>query len=80
MSVLDTLENINNLTSVEKDVVLYILKHKDHIIDLNLSELAQFTYTSNGTTIRLCHKLGMNGYKDFKIQFIKELEQLFLDF
>lgn len=75
MSVLDTLENINNLTSVEKDVVLYILNHKDHIIDLNLSDLAQFTYTSNGTIIRLCRKLGMNGYKDFKIQFIKDLER-----
>lgn len=37
MSVLDTLENINNLTSVEKDVVLYILNHKDHIIDVTYS-------------------------------------------
>lgn len=75
MAVLDKLESICNLTTIEKEIVKYILENKHQIINLNISDLANVTDTSNATIIRLCHKLGMSGYKEFKIEFVKDLER-----
>ncbi len=75
MAIIDKLESIHNLTNVEKELVRYILEHKDQIIDLNIADLATITDTSNATIIRLCRKLDMSGYKEFKIEFIKDLER-----
>lgn len=75
MAVLDKLESLNQLTTVEKEIVKYILEHKDQIIHLNISDLASMTDTSNATIIRLCRKLDLSGYKEFKIEFVKDLER-----
>ncbi|WP_366936703.1 hypothetical protein [uncultured Clostridium sp.] len=38
------------------------------------SLLAQNTYTSSATIVRLCEKLGLKGYNDFKIKYSAELK------
>ncbi|MFV0394363.1 MAG: MurR/RpiR family transcriptional regulator [Coprobacillaceae bacterium] len=75
MSILQKLESYQNLTSVEQEVVYYILEHQSQIIDLTISDLASITYTSNATIIRICRKLGMSGYKEFKMQLVKDIER-----
>ncbi len=39
---------------------------------MTIKELAANTYSSNATIIRMCHKLGFSGFRDFKIAFVKE--------
>lgn len=76
MALLDKLESIENLTSAEKNIVSYIMEHKDQIDNFTIADLAMMTYTSNSAIIRFCRKLGLTGYKEFKIEFVKELERM----
>lgn len=75
MTILEKLQNSKEFTNVEQEVVAYILANKDTIIDLTILELANVTFTSNATIIRLCKKLGLKGFREFKLQLIKELER-----
>ncbi|MFQ6861702.1 MAG: MurR/RpiR family transcriptional regulator [Beduini sp.] len=74
--LLEQLKNTTLFTPVEQSVCDYILAHPDQISDLSISELSQLSYSSNATIIRLCRKLGLKGYSDFKINLVKELERM----
>ena len=54
----------------------YILGNPDDILQKNINELAQLSYTSTATVSRLCKKLGFKGYKDFKYQYAAEYSHL----
>lgn len=51
----------------EKDLVRYLLEKPEEISKLSIHVLAERTYTSAATIIRLCKKLGFSGYKEFVI-------------
>lgn len=74
--LLEQLKNHSHFTPVEQSVCDYILAHPDQISNLSISELSQLSYSSNATIIRLCRKLGLKGYSEFKITLIKELERV----
>lgn len=57
----------NNLSKTHKRLVDYILQHKDHIISLNISQLAINAQVGEATIIRLAKHLGYRGFADFKI-------------
>ena len=59
----------DNFTDLEKGIANYILDHKDYIVDLKITDLAEITYTSPSTISRFCKKLGEKNYNDFKIHF-----------
>ncbi|MBO7676410.1 MAG: MurR/RpiR family transcriptional regulator, partial [Erysipelotrichaceae bacterium] len=42
---------------------------------LSISALASLTYSSNAAIIRLCRKVGCDGYKDFRIALAQEVEK-----
>lgn len=73
MLIIDQLLEIN-LSESEKLVADYIIKHKDEISNISINKLAKYAYSSNPTIIRLCRKLGLSGYKEFKIKFSSQLE------
>lgn len=75
MSIIERLKSQDDLTPVECELVRYILENQDKIINLNISDLAAITFTSNATIVRLCRKIGLSGYRQFKVQFIKEVEK-----
>lgn len=54
-------------------IAQYILDHPENICNLSIRELAKYTFSSNGAIIRLCRKLGMNGFKDCRIALVSEL-------
>jgi len=58
----------------EKEISRYILNHGDDVLSMSVKELAQNTYTSPATIVRLCKKLGLEGYNDFKIKYSAELQ------
>lgn len=61
-------------TDSQQNVINYIQNNPEKIIYMSIQDLAQETYTSNATIIRICRKLGYKGFKDFKFAFIKEIE------
>lgn len=75
MSIIDKLKLAEELTSAEMETVKYILDNQEEIINLNISDLAAAAFTSNATIIRICRKIGLSGYKEFKIKLVKELER-----
>lgn len=60
------------LTPQEQAVVSYIHQNPECILKLNAKELAQKSYVSSPTIIRLVKKLGFKGYLDFQNTYIQE--------
>lgn len=61
------LEFALDFTHAEVEIAHYILNHGEDVLNLSIKELAKRTYTSPATIVRLCRKLGLEGYNDFKI-------------
>lgn len=75
MNILELIKEQRDFTNSEVHIAQYILEHMDEISSLSIRELADSTFTSNGTIIRLCRKLGTDGYKEFKIRLVKAVEK-----
>lgn len=74
MSLLESLQKDDLFTLGERQVVSYLINNLTNLSSMTIGEIAKNTYSSNATLIRICHKLGCKGFKDFKYQLIKELE------
>ena len=72
--LLDSLNKSSLFNETEQTISDYILKNLDNLESLTIQKLAKETFTANTTIIRFCRKLGTDGFKKFKIQLIKEIE------
>ena len=72
--LLEQLKLMNHFSPTEQVIAKYILDNGESVSYMTIQDLAKETYSSNVTIIRLCKKLGCEGFKDFKIRYIKELE------
>lgn len=75
MALVQQLRQKRNFTSTEADIADYILAHQDDIAEMTINELAAATYTSKAAVARMCTKLGLDGYRSFKVAFAIELER-----
>ena len=67
MNPLERLEKeYPNLTKSEQAVTEYILKNPIAVIRYSLTQIAREAKTSNTAVIRLCQKLGYQGFSEFK--------------
>jgi RpiR family carbohydrate utilization transcriptional regulator len=73
--LIEKLKRQSNFTSVEKTIAKYMLENGFAIRSMSISEVAEATYTSPASITRLCHKLGADGYKEFRILFNAEFEE-----
>lgn len=71
--IFEKLNNFENMSSTEKQIAKFIFENRYDLEKLNVTLISNATFTSTATIIRLCKKLGFKGFKDFKINFIKEL-------
>ena len=76
MNIITQLEFELNFTNSEKEIAHYLLSHGEDVLKLTVSQLSQKTYTSPATIVRLCQKLGLEGYNDFKIDDRLEIYEL----
>ncbi|WP_232489957.1 MurR/RpiR family transcriptional regulator, partial [Pectobacterium parmentieri] len=53
------------LTRAEYRVLAFIAEHSSLIGKITVRELAQKTYVSTATIMRLCQKIGFSGYSEF---------------
>lgn len=74
MSIMTQLEFELEFSESEKEIARYILNHGDDVLSMSVKELAKNTYTSPATIVRLCKKIGLEGYNDFKIKYSAELQ------
>lgn len=75
MAILEALERHEGFTNLEADLADYIVKHADDVVNMNISDLAKASYTSNATIIRLCRKVGLDGYRSFRVGLASEVEK-----
>ncbi len=74
--IIDILSKTKDLTIQERAVATYIKENPKDILNVSIHDLAILTYTSAGTILRLCKKMGFKGYSDFKYQFASEYQTL----
>ena len=70
--LLERLQERSGFTKTEIRIAQYLLEHGLEVKDASVEELAELTQTSSASIVRLCKKLGMSGYRDFRIQFFSE--------
>lgn len=70
------LKNRNLFSNSENQIVSYILDNPHKIIHMNVRTIAAETFTSPTTVMRVCKKIGCNGFSDFRIELTKELSHL----
>jgi DNA-binding MurR/RpiR family transcriptional regulator len=74
-NLLQKLKYASPLTAQEKHIVDFILNDPEVVFHSTAHELAQQTYTSASTIVRLCKKLGTKGYPDFQLKLALEYQQ-----
>ena len=74
MSIMTQLEFELDFSQSEKQIARYILNHGEDVLSMSAKQLANVTYTSPATIVRLCRKIGLEGYNDFKIKYSAELQ------
>lgn len=75
MALLDALERQEGFTEVERLLADYIFEHAEDVAHMNIAELAAAAYTSKASIVRLCRKLGLDGYRTFRIELSSDLER-----
>lgn len=60
----------------ERIIIEFILEKQDQIKDYSIKMIADETYTSPSTLIRISKKLGFNGYNDLKKAYLTEVEYI----
>lgn len=65
---------MSNITIQEQAIIDSILENPQLVFTCTAHELAQITYTSASTVVRLCKKLGFKGYPSFQLQFALEYQ------
>lgn len=75
-----SLDNIRRtyyeMSQAEKRVADYILENPQEIVELNISQLAKLSDTSDATIIRMCRHIGYSGFYQLKISLASNLEKI----
>jgi DNA-binding MurR/RpiR family transcriptional regulator len=58
--------SMEKLTSTEKDIANYIIKHPEEISLLSISQIAKKLHISPATITRFCQKISFSGFNEFK--------------
>ena len=66
-------EYYNHASTTEKEIVKFVLNHPKETSKMTVYKLAEATYSSPASIIRMCKKNSFTGYKDFSKALIYEL-------
>ncbi|MEH7495314.1 MurR/RpiR family transcriptional regulator [Neobacillus niacini] len=73
--LINKMKYMKDLTNQERNIVEYILQNPTSLFKITANELAKLTYSSSSTIVRLCKKLGTQGFPDFQLQFALEYKE-----
>lgn len=71
--ILERLKSMEGFTHQEQAVAKYILDSMENIQKMSSEELAKASFTSKATVVRLCKKVGVEGYQELKFQLVSEM-------
>lgn len=63
----------DSLSPAERTVADFLLENPDRAMELGIHELAEKTFASPSSIIRMCHRIGFQGYKEFRRAVTYEL-------
>lgn len=67
------LQRNQKLSQTEKSVMQYLVEHTDEALRIGIRGVAQKSYTSTATVMRLAKKLGFEGFREMIYSFRNEL-------
>lgn len=67
------LNETTNLTQTEEIIATFILEDPRTVIDSSLEKFSNRCHVSQASVIRLCKKLGVSGFSEFKVKLASEL-------
>lgn len=73
--LIEKLKRGDNFTNHEREVAQYILKNADKVPGMSSAELAEASFTSKATVVRLSQKLGLTGYQELRLKLVEEINQ-----
>lgn len=68
--MINMLKERENLSISERAVLDYLIANKASLKDLSVETVAKASFTSPASVVRMAKKLGYEGFKDFKVDFI----------
>ncbi|HJF34000.1 MAG TPA: MurR/RpiR family transcriptional regulator [Sporosarcina psychrophila] len=76
MLIIDKLKLADRFTETEKEIATYLISLGNEMKGVTTRGVAEKTYSSPATVVRLCKKLDYKGFDDFKAEYMKELEYI----
>lgn len=76
MLIIDKLRQSKELSRGEELIAEFIIQAGEEIKNYSARSIAKETYTSPATVLNLCKKIGVNGFNNFKEEYLKELEYI----
>lgn len=73
--LIESLKNNIRFTHTEEKLASHILELGESLLHLSIREVAKSAYVSQATVTRLCQKLGISGFREFKILYAAELQK-----
>ena len=73
IGLLAKMRQIKDLSPSERHIVDYIFSNIQEVSNMGIVELGDKTFTSTTTVKRLCHKLGIESYTDFRLALCSEI-------
>lgn len=71
--LIEKLRKQEGFSPSESTLAGFILDYGEELAYLSIHEIAEMSYTSTTTVRRLAQKVGCEGFRDFKIQYVKEI-------
>jgi DNA-binding MurR/RpiR family transcriptional regulator len=66
-------ENMSSASPTEKSIIKYVLEDPEQVVGISIHELSEKTFASPSTISRFCHKMHLDGYREFQRDLIVEL-------
>lgn len=55
-----------------KKIADYILNNAEDVLNISIKEMAEKLNLNEATIVKFCRYLGYKGYKEFRVEFIKD--------
>lgn len=76
MLILEKLKLKESLTKTEAPIADFLIAQGANLSRYSCRSLAEAVYASPATIVRMCKRLGFQGFDDFKEQYLKEIQYL----
>lgn len=73
--IIQKLSDPTLFSNTEHDIAVYIQNNRISVCKMSIHEVAKETYSSTSTILRLCKKLGFEGFSDFKMALNSEISK-----